>query len=198
MKGPLRRAFLFGGAGSQLFANHRITAKLRPGTMQIHGFPPIARPSARILILGSMPSAASLAAGEYYAHPQNQFWRIAGEICGFDPGAPYARRTAGLTTAGIALWDVIGSCVRPGSLDSAIDDDTVVVNDFAGFLASHHCIERVCFNGRKAESAWRRHVAPRLPPARKPEYRLLPSTSPAHAGMSYLRKLKTWRSAIAC
>jgi hypoxanthine-DNA glycosylase len=93
---------------------------------------------------------------------------------------------------------VIGSCVRPGSLDSAIDDDTVVVNDFAGFLASHHRIERVCFNGRKAESAWRRHVAPRLPRARKPEYRLLPSTSPAHAGMSYLRKLKTWRSVIAC
>ena len=59
-------------------------------------------------------------------------------------------------------------------------------------------IERVCFNGRKAESAWRRHVEPRLPPARKLDYRLLPSTSPAHAGMSYLRKLRTWRSAITC
>jgi hypoxanthine-DNA glycosylase len=164
----------------------------------IHGFAPVARLSARILILGSMPSAASLAAGEYYAHPQNQFWRIAGDICGFEQCAPYARRKAGLTAAGIALWDVIGSCVRPGSLDSAIDNETVVVNDFAGFLASHHRIERVCFNGRKAESAWRRHVASRLPPARKPEYRLLPSTSPAHAGMGYLRKLKSWRSAIAC
>mgnify|MGYP003416810353 FL=1 len=166
--------------------------------MLIHGFPPIARVDARLLILGSMPSAASIAAGEYYAHPQNRFWRIAGEICGFDPGAPYARRKAGLTAAGIALWDVIGSCVRPGSLDAAIDEDTIVVNDFAGFLARHRRIERVCFNGRKAESAWRRHVAPRLPPARKLDYRLLPSTSPAHAGMSYLRKLKTWRSAVVC
>lgn len=166
--------------------------------MRIHGFPPIARPSARILILGSMPSAASIAAAEYYAHPQNQFWRIAGEICSFDHCAPYARRKAGLTTAGIALWDVIGSCVRPGSLDAAIDEDTIVVNDFAGFLARHRRIERVCFNGRKAESAWRRHVAPQLPPACKLDCRLLPSTSPAHAGMSYLRKLKTWRSAIAC
>jgi hypoxanthine-DNA glycosylase len=75
----------------------------------IHGFPPIARADARLLILGSMPSAASLAAAEYYAHPQNQFWRIAGDICGFDPGAPYSRRKAGLTGAGIALWDVIGA-----------------------------------------------------------------------------------------
>jgi hypoxanthine-DNA glycosylase len=166
--------------------------------MLIHGFPPIARPSARILILGSMPSAASLAAGEYYAHPQNQFWRITGDLCGFDPGAPYARRKAGLAGAGIALWDVVGSCVRRGSLDAAIDDDTIVANDFAGFLARHRRIGRVCFNGRKAESAWRRQVEPQLPPARKLDYRLLPSTSPAHAGMSYLRKLRIWRSAITC
>jgi hypoxanthine-DNA glycosylase len=167
-------------------------------TMRIHGFHPIARPSARILILGSMPSAASLEAGEYYAHPRNQFWRIAGAICGFGPQTPYARRKAALAAAGIALWDVVGSCVRQGSLDTAIDDDTIVVNDFAAFLATHGQIGRVCFNGRKAESAWRRHVQPRLPPARKLDCRLLPSTSPAHAGMSYLRKLQIWRRAIAC
>lgn len=166
--------------------------------MRIQGFRPIARPSARLLILGSMPSAASLAAGEYYAHPRNQFWRIAGELCGFEPGAPYARRQQGLTGSGIALWDVVGSCVRPGSLDAAIADETIVANDFAAFLARHRRIQRVCFNGRKAESAWRRHVQPGLPPACKLDYRLLPSTSPAHAGMSYLRKLRIWRSAIAC
>ena len=166
--------------------------------MLIHGFAPIARPSARLLILGSMPSAASLAAGEYYAHPRNQFWRIAGDICGFDPGAPYAQRRSGLTAAGIALWDAVESCVRPGSLDAAIDDATIVANDFAGFLARHRRIGRVCFNGRKAESAWRRLVEPQLPATCKLEYRLLPSTSPAHAGMSYLRKLRIWRSAIAC
>jgi len=105
---------------------------------------------------------------------------------------------AALMAAGIALWDVVGSCVRPGSLDAAIDDDTIVANDFAGFLARHRRIGRVCFNGRKAESAWRRHVQPRLPPARKFDCRLLPSTSPAHAGMGYLRKLRIWRSAITC
>lgn len=145
-----------------------------------------------------MPSAASLAAGEYYAHPRNQFWRIAGAVCGLDPGAPYGRRKTALMARGIALWDVVASCMRPGSLDAAIDDDTVVANDFAAFLATHRQIVRVCFNGRKAESAWRRHVEPRLPPSRKLDYRLLPSTSPAHAGMSYLRKLGIWRSAIAC
>jgi len=166
--------------------------------MLIHGFPPIVRPSARLLILGSVPSAASLAAGEYYAHPRNQFWRIAGDLCGFDPGAPYRRRKAALAGAGIALWDVVASCVRPGSLDAAIADETIIANDFAGFLARHRRIGRVCFNGRKAESAWHRHVEPQLPATRRLEYRLLPSTSPAHAGMSYLRKLRIWRSAISC
>ena len=149
-------------------------------------------------MLGSMPGVASLAAGEYYAHPRNQFWRIQGAIHGFDPGIAYTRRKTALTAAGVALWDVIGSCIRPGSLDAAIYDDSIVANDFAAFLAMHAGIALVCFNGRKAEAAWRRHVQGRLPPGRKPEFRLLPSTSPAHAGMSYLRKLRIWRSAIAC
>ena len=164
----------------------------------IRGFPPVAKSSARVLVLGSMPGDASLAAGQYYAHPGNKFWPILGAICGFDPEAPYTRRKAALAAAGIALWDVIGSCVRQGSLDAAIDDQSIVVNDFAAFFATHARIARVCFNGRKAESAWRRHVLRQLPPGRQPEYQLLPSTSPAHARMSYLRKLQIWRSAILC
>lgn len=164
---------------------------------RITGFPPIASRNARVLILGSMPSEASLAANEYYAFRHNQFWRIVGEICGFAPDAPYARRKAALKRRHIALWDVVASCVRPGSLDAAIRDDTVRVNDFVAFLAAHPRIRRVCFNGRKAESAWRRDVAPRLPKSLALEYRLLPSTSPAHAGMGYRSKLRAWRSAIA-
>jgi hypoxanthine-DNA glycosylase len=93
---------------------------------------------------------------------------------------------------------VLESCVRPGSLDSSIREDSVRVNDFAAFLATHPRIRRICFNGRKAESAWRRHVAPTLPGSPNIEYRLLPSTSPAHAGMSYRSKLRVWRSSIAC
>ena len=151
-----------------------------------------------MLVLGSMPSEASLAANQYYAFRHNQFWRIAGEICGFAPDAPYAARRAGLKRNRIALWDVLESCIRPGSLDASIRADSIRVNDFAGFLASHPRIRRVCFNGGKAESAWRRHVAPALPKSLGIEYRLLPSTSPAHAGMSYRSKLRAWRSAIAC
>jgi double-stranded uracil-DNA glycosylase len=165
---------------------------------RVRGFPPIVGRAPRVLVLGSMPSVASLAAGEYYAHRRNQFWPIAGAILDFDPAASYARRGAALKSAGIALWDVLGSCVRPGSLDAAIVDDTIVVNDFAAFLARYRRIERVCFNGRKAESAWRRHVQSRLPPSRKLEYRLLPSTSPAHAGMGYRDKLRIWRDALGC
>lgn len=174
------------------------TSDLRPGTKLINGLPPIARASARLLILGSMPGGASLAARQYYAHPRNHFWPILGAIHAFDPGISYTRRKAALATAGIALWDVIGSCVRQGSLDSAIDDASIIINDFTSFLASHTRITMICFNGRKAESAWRRHVQGQLPPGSGFDYRLLPSTSPAHAGMSYLRKLQVWRSAIAC
>ena len=165
---------------------------------RLHGFPPIADRSARVLILGSMPSEASLAAGEYYAFRHNQFWRIAGEIAGFPHDAPYARRKAALRRCRIALWDVVASCVRPGSLDSAIREDSIRVNDFDAFLAAHPAIRRVCFNGRKAESAWRRRVAPTLPASLQLEYRLLPSTSPAHAGMGYRSKLRIWRDAITC
>ena len=149
-------------------------------------------------MLGSVPSEASLAAGQYYAYRHNQFWRITGELCGFDPAVPYARRKAALRRAGIALWDVVESCVRKGSLDSAIRADSIRVNDFASFLAAHPAIRRVCFNGRKAESAWRRRVAPTIRQSHRLDYRLLPSTSPAHAGMSYRSKLRVWRSAIQC
>ena len=165
---------------------------------RLKGFSPIARRDARVLVLGSMPGVASLAAREYYAHPRNAFWPIAGELLGFDARAPYARRKRALLAAGVALWDVVGTCRRAGSLDAAIVERSIRANDFAAFLARHRCITRVCFNGRKAADAWRRHVAPRLPPARKLEYRLLPSTSPAHAGMSYLRKLALWRDGLAC
>jgi len=175
-----------------------MAGRVRASSAWCTGFAPIANRRARVLVLGSMPGAASLAAGEYYAFRHNQFWRIAGEICGFDPAAPYARRAAALRAARIALWDVLERCLRPGSLDAAIRADTMRANDFAAFLARHPGIRRVCFNGRTAESAWRRHVAATLPASSRLEYRLLPSTSPAHAAMGYRAKLRVWRSAIPC
>lgn len=164
---------------------------------RIRGFPPIVGRSPRVLVLGSMPSVASLSAGEYYAHPRNLFWPIMAELVGFDPAASYARRARAIAAAGIAVWDVVASCIRPGSLDASIRDDTVVANEFASFLVRYRRIERVCFNGRKAEAAWRRHVRHGLPAVRQMDYRLLPSTSPAHAGMGYRDKLRIWRNALS-
>ena len=164
---------------------------------RVRGFPPIVGRAPRVLVLGSMPGVASLAAGEYYAHPRNRFWPIMAALVGFDPEAGYPRRARAIARAGIAVWDVVASCIRPGSLDAAIVDDSIVANDFAAFLGRYRRIERVCFNGRRAEAAWRRHVLERLPAARQLEYRLLPSTSPAHAGMGYRDKLRIWRNALA-
>lgn len=145
---------------------------------------------AQLLILGSMPGDASLRAAQYYAHPRNAFWPIMGELVGAGPALAYADRLQALTTARIALWDVLESCARTGSLDSAISDERA--NDFAAFFAEHPGISRVFFNGTKAEQAFVHHVLPGLGKTAL-SFRRLPSTSPANAGMSFQRKLELWR-----
>ena len=117
-----------------------------------YSFEPVAQADARILILGSMPGRDSLRAAQYYAHPRNAFWRIMADILHFDAGVPYQNRTAALSAARIALWDVLHSCRRPGSLDSSIEANTVVVNDFQSFFLRYAGINAVIFNGSKAVS----------------------------------------------
>ena len=155
-----------------------------------YSFPALADKNARVLILGSMPGRASLDAGQYYAHPRNRFWPIIGDITGTNAQAPYDERVAALLDSGIALWDVLQSCVRPGSLDSDISDE--IPNDFAKFFAAHPGITHVFFNGGKAERSFQRRVLPDL--QTRLEFTRLPSTSPAHAGMSYADKLGAWRA----
>ena len=167
----------------------RIRAVIR---RHIHSFPPIAAPGATLLILGSMPGRASLLANQYYAHPRNAFWPIMGELFGAGPELPYARRVRVLKRAGIAVWDVLASCTRGSSLDSDIDEDSIVPNDFASFFRAHPRIQRVFFNGAKAEASFRRHVLHRIA-ATTLHFERLPSTSPAHASWSHARKLKAWR-----
>jgi len=144
-----------------------------------------------VLILGSMPGKASLTAQQYYAHPRNAFWRIMGDLVGAGPALSYAERLQKLGEAGVALWDVIAACERPGSLDADIVNESVRGNDFAGFFAVHRSITRVFFNGATAELYFRRHVLPGLAGWSLPTRRL-PSTSPAHATLSYEAKLAAW------
>jgi len=163
----------------------------------IEGFPAAAQTDARVLILGSMPGIASLSQQQYYGHPQNLFWPIMGELVGAHAQLPYAERLAQLNRHRIALWDVMHQCFRPGSLDSAIDEDSIVANDFAGFFATHAQIRHVFFNGQKAAQAFQRHVikAEKLSAHVVANLVLttLPSTSPANAGISRQAKLNAWK-----
>lgn len=154
-------------------------------------FAPIARGDARILILGSLPGQRSLQAVEYYAHPQNAFWRIMRDLVGAD--GSYEQRCATLVENGLALWDVLAESTRPGSMDADIKLDTAKANDFGAFYQSHPGIERLCFNGQKAAQMYSRFVD-NAGSAMQPY--TLPSTSPAYASMAYAQKLERWREAI--
>jgi len=163
---------------------------------RVRSFPPIAAADARILILGSMPGEESLRRKQYYAHPQNQFWRILAQVTGAAHDRPYEERVDALIRTGVALWDVLRSCRRESSLDSAIQRDSMRPNDFRRFLAAHPDITHVFFNGATAEAAFLRHVQPKL--SRPLNLERLPSTSPAHAGMPRDEKLKRWIAALDC
>jgi TDG/mug DNA glycosylase family protein len=159
----------------------------------IRGFPPISRPDARTLILGSMPSRESLAQQRYYAHSRNGFWPIVSSLFAFTDNG-YQHNADQLTQNGVAVWDVLKTCFRTGSLDSDIDDSTIVTNDFQQFFAHHPDISRVFFNGAKAESVYLKHVLPKLDgAAAKLKLQRLPSTSPAHASISFEQKKDAWR-----
>src|SRR4051812_30075877 len=111
------------------------------------GLAPVVGAGARVLVLGSFPSERSLETGEYYANRRNQFWPLLAEVFGFDAGAPYAQRIDAVTGHRVALWDVVHSCRRAGSLDAKIDRRTLVANDVGGFLEQHPTIERIFLNG---------------------------------------------------
>jgi len=164
-----------------------------PGSTSRHevlrGFPPIVDRRTETLILGSFPSEASLAAGQYYAHPRNQFWRLLGACLG-EPLADldYGERGARVLAHRVGIWDVLDACRRPGSLDAAIRDPRP--NDFAMLREVAPALKRVLFNGATAARFARRFAAAGLATA------VLPSSSPAHAGRSYEQKLALWRSAL--
>ena len=157
------------------------------------GFPPVERADASILILGSLPGQRSLAEQQYYAHPQNAFWRIMREIFGIE--GDYVTRCRQLAENRVALWDVLMSSHRPGSMDANISISEATPNDFASFLEHHQSIRLIAFNGRKAEQLFGRFVDP-LGVAEDIRRTVLPSTSPAYASLSFAGKLAAWREAL--
>lgn len=151
------------------------------------GLAPVIDAGTRILVLGSFPGAASLAAGQYYAHPRNALWPILSALTGEDlAGLPYAERLPRLLSHGFGLWDVLGACEREGSLDAAIRKPAA--NDFGRLRERCPQLETVGFNGQASGK-----FAPQFEAA---GYRtlVLPSTSPAHASLSLAQKIALWRA----
>ena len=144
-----------------------------------------------------MPGEKSLAANQYYAHPQNSFWKIIFSICNEEFSDKYTDRVQVLKKNQLALWDVLKSCQRSGSLDSNIVSNSSVVNDFSEFLKTHNKISKICFNGQKASQIFKRHVI-KGSERFYADYTLitLPSTSPAHASMKWTEKQAAWREHI--
>lgn len=134
---------------------------------------------------------------QYYAQPQNVFWRIMDSVFGAAPALAYADRIERLVASRIAVWDVLAAGERSGSLDSAIVASSIVVNDFGAFFERHGDLGLICFNGAKAAELYRRKVLPTLAPRFAAlEQRLLPSTSPANASLSFDTKLVRWSAAL--
>ena len=156
----------------------------------LHGLPPAAGAGTRLIILGSFPSATSLALGQYYAHPRNQLWPILAALWPGDPQPQdYAQRCDWLVAHGLGLWDVYGACEREGSLDSAIRN--AQLNDFAALQARCPQLAAAAHNGGESfRHAGKVQAALGLPVHR------LPSTSPANASWSFARKLDGWRAVL--
>ena len=160
----------------------------------VTSFKPVADEHARILILGSMPGVKSLDECQYYAHPHNSFWKIITTLLQASDASSYEQRLQLLIDNHIALWDVLHQCVREGSLDSSIQNDSLITNDFKQLFK--HCpnIKAVFFNGARAEQDFRKHVLPGLGSlATALEFHRLPSTSPAMASLRFEGKLKEWK-----
>lgn len=163
-----------------------------PPPIRPDGFPglaPVTGSEPRVLILGSFPSVLSLEKREYYGNPKNRFWAIMEELFGVPATLTYPDRIALLTQHGIALWDVVRTCERPGSADSRIKNPAP--NDIAGFARAHPTLRLVALNGSTAGRLYHRFAeVPDLPSV------TLPSTSPANAAVAFGEKVQRWREGL--
>ena len=179
--------------------NPKFPAGERPGRARtavaeaaplLQGLAPVVAPGTRLLVLGSFPSVASLAAQQYYAHPRNQFWPLLSALWGLDlVTLPYAERLAEVRARGLGIWDVYARCRRAGSLDSAITG--AEPNDLRGLAATLPALAAIAHNGGESARAMKVTAALGLPVYR------LPSTSPANASWSFERKRAAWGEVFA-
>ena len=156
------------------------------------GLPPVVSSNTRLLVLGSFPGAASLARQQYYAHPQNHFWKILQAIWPASPCAisadSYQKRSNWLLDRGLGVWDVYASCEREGSLDTAIRK--AQVNDFSALMRFCPQLKAIAHNGGESFRHAKYTAVLGLPVYK------LPSTSPANASWSFERKLAAWREVV--
>lgn len=158
--------------------------------MQVSSFPPIVNKECTKLILGSMPGVESLRQQQYYAHPRNHFWPILFKLYGQELEQDYERRKEFVLSRGIAVWDVLGTCEREGSLDANISKPEL--NDFKTFLTLHPNIRKLYFNGGKAYDLFASKAASLLQDFSLQYFRL-PSTSPAHT-IPFAEKMEAWKA----
>ncbi|MBH1836857.1 DNA-deoxyinosine glycosylase [Stenotrophomonas maltophilia] len=177
--------------GFLLWRNVHAVAQTVSAPTLCTGLPAQVNTRSRVLLLGSMPGAASLHAGQYYAHPRNRFWPLMSDICGFDAGLPYPQRMRAVNAAGVGVWDVIGRCERRGSLDADIVRGTEVANALPELIALLPELQLIGCNGAASMQAFQRWVLPVL--GAPPRVLALPSTSPANAAWSLQRLRQAWQ-----
>lgn len=175
--------------------------------MSIHSFGALCNGQTHTLVLGSMPGVVSLNAFEYYAHKRNAFWPVM--LALVNKSLPdyaihhqldYQQKIKTLNNAGFGLWDVLAECERPGSLDSAIKSNSVVMNDFAALFTQYPDIKTIAFNGKTAENLFLQHAMPALRVAEFDvdaiDWVSLPSSSPAMASLSLQQKYEQWSALL--
>lgn len=159
-------------------------------------FPPIIGDNAKVLILGSLPGDVSLGAQEYYANKNNAFWGIMEQLFNIDRQWSYSRRLQSLQLKGIALWDVIESGEREGSLDSAIKHDSLSANRFDNLFQQYPALNTICLNGGTVNTLFKRHVLRKQTLPESIHICVLPSTSPANARLNFQQKLEKWQEVL--
>jgi len=175
--------------------------------MSVQSFSAVCDATTHTLVLGTMPGVASINAVEYYAHKRNAFWPIMLAMINDIPASyhlpqqvDYQSRIAQMLGKRIGLWDVLAQCEREGSLDSAIQSDSVVVNNFVALLDQYPHISTIAFNGKTAQKLFNRHALPVLIESQintdKIRWLSLPSTSPAMAALNLDEKFNIWRAEL--